>query len=186
MVVNNLDERVLLRKIARGSQRALETAIRTYSAYVLTVVHNRSRGLLSFEDEEEVVSDVFYSLWINAGAIERGYMRSWLGSVARNRTADRLRSLKLSVPVEDFQIPVSDTQWETLSKKEQARQLRIALMSLKAEDREIFYRYYDLCQTTNEIAAEMELLPSTVRTRLSRGREALRKALCREGFEYEH
>lgn len=180
-----MDERVLLKKISRGSQKALETVIRAYTAYVLTVVHNRSRGRLSFEDEEEVVSDVFYSLWVNAGTIERGYIRSWLGTVARNKTADRLRSLKITVPMEDREIIVYETQWESLNKKEQAHQLQMALLSLKVEDREIFYRFYDLCQTTNEIAAEMELLPSTVRTRLSRGREALRKALCREGFEYE-
>lgn len=180
-----MDERILLRKMAKGSQKALETAIKTYSAYVLTVVHNRSRGLLSFEDEEEVVSDVFYSLWVNAGTIERGYIRSWLGSVARNKTADRLRSLKITVPMENFDIPVSDTQWEAMSRKEQARQLQRALLSLKAEDREIFYRFYDLCQTTNEIAIEMDLLPSTVRTRLSRGRKALKTVLCQEGFEYE-
>ena len=49
-----MEEQALCRKIAHGSQRALEEAIRRYSAYVVTVIHNRSRGCLSPEDEEEL------------------------------------------------------------------------------------------------------------------------------------
>ena len=180
-----MDECVLLRKIARGSQRALEKAIGLYSGYVLTVVHNKSRGLLAPEDEEELVSDVFYALWQNAGSIQQGYIRPWLGSVARNKTADRLRSLKASIPAQDFEVVCLDDQWEKLSRKEQAQQVRSALLMLKPQDREIFIRYYDLCQSAAEISDKMSLPPSTVRTRLSRGREVLRKTLCQRGFEYE-
>ena len=67
-----------------------------------------------------------------------------------------------------------------LSERERAEAVRAALDTLCAEDREIFYRFYDLCQTSNEIAAAMGMNPATVRTRLSRGRETLRRALCSE------
>ena len=40
--------------------------------------------------------------------------------------------------------------------------------------------FYDLCQTSNEISAAMGMNPATVRTRLSRGRETLRRTLCSE------
>lgn len=181
-----MDERTLLKHLTKGNQQALETVILKYSAYVVAVIHNRSRGCLSPEDEEEIASDVFFSLWQHAGTIEPGHLKPWLGSVARNSTVNRLRKRKLTVPLEDNELILDNPQWESLSKKEQARQLQGALMTLKPQDREIFYRFYDLCETTTQISTAMNMPASTVRTRLSRGRETLRITLCQGGFLYEN
>ena len=54
--------------------------------------------------------------------------------------------------------------------------------ALPEEDREIFYRFYDLSQTTAQIADELHMNASTVRSRLLRGREALRKTLTKGGL----
>lgn len=180
-----MDERTLLKRLSKGSQQALETVIMKYSAYVVAVIHNRSRGYLSLEDEEEIASDVFFSLWQHAGTIEPGHLKPWLGSVSRNTTVSRLRQRKLTVPLEENELVLDNPQWESLSKKDQAQQLRRALMALAPQDREIFYRYYDLCETTVQISAAMNMPASTVRTRLSRGRETLRTKLCQGGFLYE-
>lgn len=180
-----MDERTMLKRLARGSQRAMEAAVGQYSAYVVTVIHNRGRGFLSAEDEEEIASDVFLSLWQCAGKISPGHLRPWLCSVARNKATDRLRRQRVTVPLEENVVIVEDAMWERLGRQEQAAQVIAALDTLKPQDREIFYRYYDLCQTTSEIAAELDMQPSTVRTRLSRGRDALRTTLCQGGFPYE-
>ena len=58
----------------------------------------------------------------------------------------------------------------------------LALAALPEEDREIFYRFYDLSQTTAQIADELHMNASTVRSRLLRGREALRKTLTKGGL----
>lgn len=180
-----MDERTLLKRLSRGSERAMETAVSQFSAYVVTVVHNRGRGFLSAEDEEEIASDVFLTLWQCAGKIDPNRLRAWLGSVARNKTADRLRRCKLTVPLEENTLVAEDSLWRTLSRQERAEAVQAALNTLKPQDREIFYRYYDFCQTTTEIAAELNMPPSTVRTRLSRGRDALRTTLCQGEFQYE-
>lgn len=177
-----MDERTILKRLSRGSQRALEAVISQFSAYVVTVVHNRSRGCLSPEDEEEIASDVFLTLWQHAGSIQPGHIRPWLGSVARNKTSDRLRQMKFTLPLEENLIIIDNPQWETLSRKEQAEQLRMALKTLKTEDQIIFYRFYDLCETTEQIANALNMPSSTVRSRLSRGRDALRHTLCQGGF----
>ena len=57
-----------------------------------------------------------------------------------------------------------------------------ALAALPEEDREIFYRFYDLSQTNAQIADELHMNASTVRSRLLRGREALRKTLTKGGL----
>lgn len=180
-----MEERTILKRLARGSQRAMEAVIGQYSAYVVTVIHNRSRGCLSPEDEEEIASDVFLSLWQHAGSIEPGHLRPWLGSVSSHKTVDRLRQQRMTIPLEENTLVVEDSLWKTMSRREQAAIVRSALKTLSPQDQEIFYRYYDLCQTATQIAAAMHMQPSTVRTRLSRGRAALRDTLCQGGFQYE-
>lgn len=180
-----MDDKILLKRLTAGSTRAMETAIRQYSAYVVTVIHNQSRGCLTPEDEEEIASDVFFSLCNHAKNITPGHLRPWLGRVCRNKTIDRLRQNKISVPLEEQALSIDDPGWEALNRKEQHRQLQAALKQLNATDQEIFYRYYELCQPATEIAADLQLPPSTVRTRLSRGRDTLRTILCQGGFSYE-
>lgn len=181
-----MEERKLLKGLVRGNEQALERVMQMYSPYVLTVIHNRSRGLLHHEDEEEIASDVFLSLWQNAKKIQQGQIRPWLGAVARNKTVSRLRRIKISDTLEENEIILPDAIWETLSEREKTEQVQSALGQLEPLDREIFYRYYDLCQTSMEIAEEMQLNSSTVRSRLKRGREQLRHILCQGGFVDEN
>ena len=96
-----MEERTILRRMSRGSQRALEAVMRQYSAYVVTVIHNRSRGCLSAEDEEEIASDVFLSLWQHAGEIQLGHLRPWLGSVSSHKTVDQEILLPVLRPLSD-------------------------------------------------------------------------------------
>ena len=56
----------------------------------------------------------------------------------------------------------------------------IAETLIHPEDREIFLRYYYYLQPAPEIAEAMRLTPGAVRTRLSRGRAALKKRLSQE------
>ena len=49
-----MDEQQLLSRLRRGDEQALTAVITRFSAYVVTVIHNRSRGLLSPEDEDEL------------------------------------------------------------------------------------------------------------------------------------
>lgn len=110
-----MEEQRILKKIIRGNEHALEAAIAQYTSYVLAVIHNRSRGYLSQEDEEEAASDVFYALWQHAGEISPGCLRSWLGSVARNKTVDRLRRRKIELPLEETTAVLDDPQVEPLT-----------------------------------------------------------------------
>ena len=158
---------------------------RRYSAYVVTVIHNRSRGLLSPEDEDELASSVFFTLWQSCRTVKSGHLRAWLGSVARNKTVDRLRKSRSEIPLDEDLAGTEDFLLEEASKREQAQQLRAAVAQLSETDREIICRFYDLCQPAAKIAAALGLTPAAVRMRLVRSREAIRNELCRGGFVYE-
>ena len=180
-----MDEQNLLSRLRHGDEQALAAAITQYSAYVVTVIHNRSRGLLSPEDEDELASSVFFTLWQSCRTVKAGHLRAWLGSVARNKTVDRLRRARIDMPLDEELAGTDDFLLEETVKKEQAQQLREAVALLSEVDREIIRRFYDLCQTAPEISAVLGLTPSAVRMRLVRSREAIKNELCRGGFVYE-
>ena len=177
-----MDDRQLLRQLQNQRAGALEAAIAQYGAYVLAVIRNRSRGVLTPEDHEEIASDVFLALWRGAKNITRGQLRPWLGAVARKQTAEAMRKQNVYLPLEDDALITLDRLWEQMVEKERCEALAQALAALPGEDREIFYRFYDLSQTTAQIADELHLNASTVRSRLLRGRETLRKTLTKGGL----
>ena len=137
------------------------------------------------EDEDELASSTFFALWQSCRTVKAGSIRAWLGSVARNKTVDRLRKARMDMPLDEELAGTDDFLLEETVKKEQARQLREAVALLQEPDREIIRRFYDLCQTAPEIAAALDLTPAAVRMRLVRSREAIRNELCRGGFAYE-
>ena len=169
-----MDEEMLLQHICAGDTEALEVAIARYSAYVASVIRNRGRHSLSQQDLEELAADVFIALWRHGSSIHPGRLRPWLGSVARNRTVEYLRRQKVSLSLDEQTLWVEDGLWQRMDRLQRSELVRSALDQLDPQDQEIFYRHYDLCQNSREIAQAMGLNASTVRTRLSRGRNTLK------------
>ena len=180
--VSDLTEEQALRQMKQGSQDALAWFIQRYGAYVSTIIHNIIGQRMSNADVEEVASDVFLALWNNAGKILPNAARSWLATVARNTARSRLRRASDTLPLDEEAVIVDDrTPEATLERREQAVRVRMALLSLNPVDREVFLRFYYYYQKTADIAADMGLNESTVRTKLNRGRAKLRDFLTREG-----
>ena len=95
-----MEDEKLVRRLQKGSRTALEQAINRYTAYVSTIVWRTLGAAATREDTEEVVSDVFLSLWSHAHELDpKQGLRPWLGAVARNRATDCLRKTKPTVPL---------------------------------------------------------------------------------------
>jgi len=181
-----LNEQELLDGIRRGDAEALTRAIDRYAGYVGAIVRNIIQPPLQSEDVEELVSDVFLCLWEKADTVRPGSLRSWLAAVTRNRAKDRLRRLRLSVPLEEDALSLAcEGPEESSVRQEIGRLAREAVEELGEPDRSIFLRFYYFYQKTGEIAEAMGLEPGTVRTRLSRGREKLRAKLEERGLDCE-
>ena len=63
--------------------------------------------------------------------------------------------------------------------------LRRALAGLSEEDRELFLRRYYYNQTAEQIAQEKHMNANTVRSRLARGRQALKAELQKGAIQIE-
>lgn len=178
---------ILVDAMARGDEAALEHVIDRYTAYVGTIVWNIVKGNLDRADAKAIVSDVFYLAWCSADKIQRGKLKGYLSVLARRRSINMLRSIKadLALTEDIVQIPVPGPEDESL-RQEVYSALRRSLEKLPEPDRTIFLRHYYLYQRTSEIAKAMGINVSTVKSKLRRGRENLRRELTEGGYFIEH
>lgn len=176
-----MKEEAILRKLRQRDPQALEAIMEQYIPYVSAICWNILKNAMQPEDVEEVVSDVFLAAWEQAAQIRPGYIRQWLGAVARNKAKNRLRLLGQDLPLEEdvLELPESMTPQGLLDAQEERKLVRRAVDQLATEDRELFLRHYWYAQTVQEIASCMALNPSTVKTRLRRGRLRLKELLTR-------
>jgi len=173
-----LDERKAVMALKHGNTDALEWLIGRYAGYVNTVVYNIIGHAMTVPDVEEVVSDVFLALWDNSDKVTEHKLKAYLGSISCNKAKNKLRELTIDVPFEDDFILISDSTPESsLIDTEQRAVVKKAIFSLGHTDREIFLRHYYYYQGVVQIAEEMDMNVSTVKTRLARGRQKLKDTL---------
>ena len=173
-----MTETEALSALRQGEEKALEWFINKYTPYVSAIVCRVIGDAMSRSDVEEVAADVFFTLWENADRISDGSVRGFLGTVARNKAKNKLREIGRDLPLEEDILVIDDGSTESrLEEKELRERVRRAVLSMEEPDREIFLRHYYHCQPLSDIAKEMKMNLSTVKTKLRRGREKLREAL---------
>lgn len=178
-----MDEKHALQALRQQNETALAWFIERYAPYVNTIIFNIIGGSMSSRDIEEVSSDVFFVLWKNAGKIRPGKVKAYLSGTARNMAKDKLRGIGRELPLEEDVLTTSDMDMERdLEIREQARLVRHAMLKMEYPDREIFLRHYYYYQPLSQIADEMGMNLSTVKTRLRRGRSKLQDVLRKGGF----
>ena len=167
-----------LKELRGGSEEALAFFIHKYTPYVTTVIFNLIGTSMEMEDIEEVAADVFFTLWENADTVHS--VKGYLGTVARNKAKNKLRELGCELPLKDHMLVIDELTPEMhIEKKELAAIVKRAVLWMPQPDREIFLRFYYYYQSLEEIAAEMGINISTVKTKLRRGRSRLKKSLAR-------
>lgn len=170
------DEARLLRQLKKKDDKAIESAIELYTPYISTVLYNFVGASLLREDIEEIISDVFVSLWQNADNIDlqKGTIRSYIAATARNYALKRLMQRKEYASIDDIELPDEQSITEDTVMYDF---LWKAVMGLGEPDNEIFVRYYRYGERLRDIAAATGVNLSTVKTKLSRGKQKLKKIL---------
>jgi len=182
-----MTEKDALALMRQNDAAGLSWFIHQYTPYVSAIVWNIVHPPLTAQDAEEIVADVFLTLWQYSEYPRSEKIKAYLGSIARSRAIDRLRRHKASLTLEDdrLELPAGDPEEFILSQETKSR-LRQALEDMISDDREIFIRHYYYCQTAPAIAKDMGLRPDLVRQRLKRGRDFLRKYLMKGEHSHEH
>ena len=181
------EEAKLLQRLRSDETAALEEIIDGYSPYVFSVLSRRLGFFHAPEDLEELASDVFFSLWRHRKRMRSDHLRGWLSKVAENAAKDYLRRQRLKIVSAEDCLNLSQSDAETLADTGLRRELlRRALDALDPESREIFRRYYYQDYTVDEISRTLNMNPSTVKSRLSRGRQKLKDVLTEGGISLEN
>lgn len=171
-----VNERKLLLRLKQKAENSIDEAIEIYTPYISTVLYNMAGASLPKEDIEEIVSDVFVSLWRNAENIDlnKGTIRSYLAVSARNFAIKRLKRKKEYTSLDDIELPDKSNFANSCAESDC---LWKAVMQLGEPDNEIFVRFYKYDEKLRDISKATGLKISTVKTKLLRGKQKLRKIL---------
>ncbi len=182
-----MNEMILIRHLKKKKQAALERLIDHYAGYVTTIVRNILSSSMTAEDIEEVVSDVFFSVWNHADQITRGYQpQAYIAAIARNTAKNKLRELRPNDCLLDNDVLLVDNRYdEQLEQSEQKEIIQQALQQMNPEDRMIFLKYYYFYEKISDISQAFSMNESTVKSRLYRGRSFLRQVLTERGYTCE-
>lgn len=178
-----MTEEQILSKLRSKDPEGLEALMDRYLPYVSTIVWNILGDSMGIQDAEEVASDVFLAAWSQAETIRGDTLKGWLGAVARNQAKSKLRSAQKDLPLEEdvLEFPDERTPAAQTEQAEQRRLIQKAIDQMGEPEREIFLRHYYYAQKVTQIALDLNLNESTVKSKLRRGRMRLKTILQRWG-----
>ena len=184
-----MKEDLLLEKARRGDQEAFGELVRLYEkkVYALTL-----RMCKNPDDAAEAAQEAFLAAWQGLKFFRgEASFSTWLYRLASNACVDLLRKEQRhkaaagpSLNDADTYIEVADdaaTPQELAERSELREQIEEGLQSLSPEHREVLI-LRELHQLSyDEIAQTLDLDTGTVKSRISRGRKALRNFLLQSG-----
>lgn len=188
-----IDENKLIKRAAKGDADAFEQLVLTYQ----TPIYNLCLRMTGNpEDAADLSQEAFIKAWKNLGGFQfESAFSTWLYRLASNTCLDHLRSVKrrpqVSMTVEDddgetqmMDFPDSaPSPEEAAITKEENELLSRAMRALDEQQRQILILRAINDLSYAEIAEILHIKEGTVKSRLARSRDALRKILLENGNE---
>lgn len=115
-----------------------------FTPYLYTILKNRN-VVLSNEDIEEIISDVFVAVWKNQERLDwSSEMKPYLVGITRNMMCKKMKKVKFDCDISEFENVLSQTENVEFEVENAEKESLILaeLNQMKLEDREIFMLYY--------------------------------------------
>lgn len=176
-------DKELIRKLKKGDIDAFN---RIFYAYSSKLYHFAYGYLKSREDAEEMVQDIFSKIWDKRADIKEEYeFRSYLFSIAFNYIKKHFRSKALINKYAEF-ATTNNPESEQIQEDVNYASLKIRvdqLVDQMPEKRKaVFFKSRVEGKNSKEIAAEMNISPSTVENHLNQALRFLRLHLKDENL----
>lgn len=162
----------------------MEDIMNDYTNYIYTIIRNSYINLQN-EDVEEIVLDVFLTIWNNQNKLDiNKKLSSYIVGITRNLIKKKYRNYTTNDNIEDYEDQLVDlTNIELIfSENEKQKVILNELEKMKNEDKEIFIQYYYGERKINEIAKMFNISESKVKSKLFRIRKKLKKVLNGRGY----
>jgi RNA polymerase sigma-70 factor, ECF subfamily len=176
-------DRLLVSLVADGNREALAKLYVRHGRVLLAQIRLllADRGM-----SEEVLQDTILAVW-NGAREFRGDSRvlSWMISIARRRTRDRLRRRRVVHLNDDILVEQPDRGFgpESLAlARVEVSAVASALKALRPAHREVLGLVLGANLPLEDVARVLEIPTGTVKSRLSAARAALSSQLRKEGY----
>ena len=178
-----IEER-LIEKYFKNNELNMIKLVDDYYNYIGTIIKNFQN--ISVEDEEEIISDVFFIIWNNKEKLDRKLEFSpYIAGITKKviyKKYNQNRDSKLIY--EDFEDDITDNFniEKLLEEKEMNDCILRNLKSLGEKEYLVFTKFYYEDKKIKDIAKELELSVSSVKTTLHRTRKKVKEFLKIGGF----
>jgi len=176
MIYSQEKDEILVSMTLLGDQQAYEALVNRWQKAVLSV----ARGITHSEHlAEDATQDAFVSAWLKLNTLRDGSKYgTWVCNIARNRSRDLLSRFREWVDI-DYIAAMEDKEdvffAELADCGDEAVELQDNLNSLSEKVRKVIDLHYFGGYSIAEIAEMLSIPQNTVKTRLSQGRQKLRK-----------
>ena len=180
------DEKIIELYFARSEAAITETSAK-YGAFF----HRISRNILTSEqDAEECVNDTYLKAWNSIPPKHPERLPAYLGRIVRNLSLNRWNKLnaakrgagEVPLALDELEecIPAAETVQREADRKELSGALNRFLRELGEEKRNVFLRRYWYLVPVKDIAEQLGMTESKVKSMLLRTRSQLRAFLEKE------
>ena len=185
-----IDEKKLIDRILSGDQDAFSTLMQAYEDKVYNLC---LRMCADREEAKDLAQEAFIKAWRGLKFYKQeAAFSTWLYRLTSNVCIDFLRQKKRKAAVslaapEDEQIDIPDPAPrpdELVLQKQRNEAVAEAMSQLEDEFRLVLALRVVQERSYEEIAEIMDLKPGTVKSRLARAREKLRKVLLKNGNDF--
>ena len=177
----------LIREAIEGDQKAYAEIVSRYRAQIFNLIYRMVRQR---DEAEDLTQETFIKAFNALPSFNAEYAFStWLYKIAVNNCIDHFRKKRLKTYPIDNPIPVkdgdlqrefpdqSDTPDSGLMEKERRMQIQDAIDELPEKYREAILLRHGHDKSYEEIADELDIPIGTVKVRIFRAREMLKKKL---------
>lgn len=155
----------------------LERIVKEYTPYVQTIVENGTGNNLSYEDKEEIITDVFLVLWKNQNKVFSA-ISAYLAGITRNLIKEKLHKKQITYDISEFENVIELSNINLFeNEREEIERIEKSFTNLSKSDYEIMTMFYYSSKTIKDIAKELKLSEINVKTRLFRIRKKIKKEL---------
>jgi RNA polymerase sigma-70 factor, ECF subfamily len=174
--MNRVEDEVLVQRVASGDESALSDL---YDRYAGLVYGTGIRYLGDRGTAEELVQDVFTSVWKNSAAFDpaRASFATWVYRITRNRATDLIRRRRARVRTVESEPLFEPGETDPSGALSRSFDVADALSRLSPVHREVLVLAYFQGFSQREISERTRTPLGTVKSRTTAALRALREAM---------
>lgn len=161
----------------------MKNIVDDYYNYVRTIIKNFSN--ISIEDEEEILSDVFFIVWKNKNVLEKeSRLSPYIARITKNVIYKKYKEINSKFIYDEFDEDFQDNfnTEELLEEKEMNDCIIKNLKSIGELEYLIFTRFYYEDKKIKDISKELGISVSNAKIKLHRTRKKVKEFLKIGGF----